>query len=80
MLNALRLVGFRSALDRAIRSGAVCHVHLCLAELRRRPAVIRLFEDLLFRLAEERRSRRVRILTVSDARRTMMPERVTEAA
>ena len=78
--SALRLVHFRGALRRAIHSGAVCHVHIRVAELGRRPGIIRLFEDLLFRVAEERRSRRLRILTVSDARRALANERLTQAA
>jgi hypothetical protein len=55
-------------------------VHIRLSELARRPNLIRLLEDLLFRVAEERRSRRLRIVTVSDARRALVSERVTQAA
>jgi hypothetical protein len=78
--SALRLLSFRGALERAIRNDAVCHVHIRVAELGHRPKIIRLFEDLLFRVAEERRSRRLRIVTVSDARRTVASERLTQAA
>jgi hypothetical protein len=80
MPKALRLVAFRANLERAIRGSAVFHVHIRLSELARRPNLIRLLEDLLFRVAEERRSRRLRIVTVSDARRALVSERVTQAA
>jgi len=78
--STLRLLSFRSALERAIHGDAVCHVHVRVAELGPRPKIIRLFEDLLFRVAEERRSRRLRIVTVSDARRALASERLTQAA
>jgi hypothetical protein len=76
----LRLAGFRGALRRAIRDGAVCHVSFRLHQLARRPRSIRLLEDLLFRVAEERRRGRIRVMTLADARRVFAGTRLIDAA
>jgi hypothetical protein len=80
MPNGVRLHSFRGTLERAIHSGQACHVHVRVAELGRKANNLRLIEDLLFRIAEERRSRRLRIVTVADARRAIAGERLTQAA
>ena len=78
--SSFRLVSFRSALQRAIRDSSVCHVFFRLGELSRRPQSIRLLEDLLFRVAEERRLRRLRVVTLSEARRKFADARLIDAA
>lgn len=78
--SSLRLVGFRSALQRAIRDSSVCHVFVRLAELSRRRQSIRLLEDLLFRVAEERRLRRVRVVTLPEVRGKFADARLIDAA
>jgi hypothetical protein len=77
---SLQLVGFRSALGRAIRDGSLCHIFFRLAELSRRKQPIRLLEDMLFRVAEERRLRRLRVMTLREVRSAFVEHSLIDAA